>query len=129
MVECPQDIERTVVNGKVQVIWKEPEFDDNVEGRHVDRTPTYPNGFKFGKGRYKVTYTAEDKSGNKAICEFKIIVKSRLLTSKNRSKNRRLKNRSFYVADIGFQKLIIQDEALSILPESSNSPQHSLGPK
>eukprot|EP00795_Rhopilema_esculentum_P000711 gene711-10422_t len=76
VVECPQDIERTVANGKVQVIWKEPEFDDNVEGRHVDRTPTYPNGFKFGKGRYKVIYTAEDKAGNKAICEFKIIVKN-----------------------------------------------------
>lgn len=78
VISCPQNIEKTATS-KTQVIWTEPVFDDNVEGRGVDRDSSLKNGQQFGEGQHNVRYTAADKAGNKAVCEFKLIIRSEFI--------------------------------------------------
>ncbi len=45
---------------------------DNV-GIHLFTT-SRPNGSEFTWGEHNVTYTASDKAGNTAKCEFQVII-------------------------------------------------------
>ncbi|XP_028408610.1 sushi, von Willebrand factor type A, EGF and pentraxin domain-containing protein 1-like [Dendronephthya gigantea] len=74
---CPGDIVKARPNAaaRIRITWKEPRITDNSGHDalrvHCDR----PNGSEFPLGRYLVTYTASDKSGNKAICKFRVILR------------------------------------------------------
>ena len=77
MISCPDNIEKTTTASAVKIQWPEPVFDDNVEGRSVDRSPNLYNGQYYKKGLHKVFYEAKDKAGNTARCEFNITIKSK----------------------------------------------------
>ena len=67
-----------MVNGQsVRVSWTPPKFSDNVGVAKV--TSTHNPGETFNVGPIIVYYTANDAAGNRASCNFDVIVRSKLL--------------------------------------------------
>ena len=71
VVTCPVDIyiKSTV---KPAVTWAEPIFNDNVNVTSVQKS--YSSGEVFDFGTTSVKYDAEDASGNRVSCTFKVII-------------------------------------------------------
>ena len=73
---CPNDTRRETNKNEIRVTWDYPTFVDNFDRPPVqlrinsNRNP----GALFPWGRYQVLYTATDRAGNKATCEFYVEV-------------------------------------------------------
>eukprot|EP00795_Rhopilema_esculentum_P000712 gene712-10423_t len=73
---CPSDIERIARQHSVMVIWQEPVFEDDVDGKAITVMPNRPNGSMFPKGVFAIIYHALDRSGNQATCRFTITIRA-----------------------------------------------------
>ena len=75
--KCPKDIVREEKVSSIRVNWKRPVFSDN-SGVLPSVSSSLQSGATFRvPGNYKITYTAEDRSGNEnKNCTFRIILKS-----------------------------------------------------
>ena len=80
VASCPKDIKKETNKNSVRVTWDYPVFEDNYDRPPVqlrinsNRNP----GVLFPWGRYQVLYTATDRAGNKASCEFFVEVGRKL---------------------------------------------------
>lgn len=78
---CPKDIKKQTNQNSIRVTWDYPVFEDNFDRPPVqlrinsNRNP----GASFPWGRYDVLYTATDRAGNNATCEFFVEVGRKLL--------------------------------------------------
>lgn len=72
VASCPKDVKKQTNQNEIRVTWDYPVFEDNFDRPPVqlrinsNRNP----GASFPWGRYQVLYTANDRAGNKATCEF-----------------------------------------------------------
>ncbi|KAJ7392959.1 hypothetical protein OS493_008200 [Desmophyllum pertusum] len=73
---CPPDIKKQTEQNEIRVTWDYPVFEDNFDVPPVQlRISSNRNpGALFPWGRYHVVYTASDRAGNKATCEFYVEV-------------------------------------------------------
>ena len=73
---CPSDIViDDATTAEVRVNWQQPTVTDN-SGVSPSVTSTRRSGESFAvPGSYDVLYQAEDASGNKATCSFRITLK------------------------------------------------------
>ncbi|XP_050037008.1 sushi, von Willebrand factor type A, EGF and pentraxin domain-containing protein 1-like [Dermacentor andersoni] len=70
---CPDDIDLNTTENEVKVTWEEPVFADN-SGNLTIKKPKRKSGSVFEMGTHRITYTAEDGSGNRATCVFHVNV-------------------------------------------------------
>jgi len=76
VASCPKDVKKQTNDNDIRVTWDYPVFEDNFDKPPVqlriisNRNP----GALFPWGRYQVLYTASDRAGNKATCEFYVEV-------------------------------------------------------
>lgn len=76
--DCPDNI--TVIadsSCKAKATWTAPTFSDNCSSS-VTVISSHNSGAEFSIGTTRVTYTGTDDKGNKAICEFDVIVKDQI---------------------------------------------------
>ena len=80
MASCPMDIKKQTNKNEIRVTWAYPVFEDNFDRPPVQLriTSNRNPGALFPWGRYQVLYTASDRAGNKATCEFFIEVGRKL---------------------------------------------------
>ena len=80
MASCPKDIKKQTNKNEIRVTWAYPVFEDNFDRPPVQLriTSNRNPGALFPWGRYQVMYTASDRAGNKATCEFFIEVGRKL---------------------------------------------------
>ncbi|XP_031554917.1 sushi, von Willebrand factor type A, EGF and pentraxin domain-containing protein 1-like [Actinia tenebrosa] len=73
VVYCPNNIYESSPGIDKVIIWRDPEFADNVKVTSVtsDKKPNQ----KFGLGETLVLYVAKDAAGNTAQCSFSVTVK------------------------------------------------------
>ena len=72
--DCPtSSIFKETSESETAVTWTEPTFMDNVGVTKQDST--HQSGHVFKTGTYNVYYEAADAAGNRAACEFKVVVK------------------------------------------------------
>ena len=76
---CPKDIhvKKTNSGDTIKVHWPLPIYEDN-SGETVTLFTESVIGTGFRVGRYQVKYEAADRSGNKALCTFAIVVSGSL---------------------------------------------------
>ncbi|CAH3025007.1 unnamed protein product [Porites evermanni] len=76
VASCPTDIKKQTNKNEIRVTWAYPVFEDNFDRPPVQLriTSNRNPGALFPWGRYQVLYTASDRAGNKATCEFFIEV-------------------------------------------------------
>jgi len=70
---CPASrVAIKTVTKSAQVTWTKPEFTDNVGVTKV--TSTHNSGDTFSIGSWNVYYSAQDAAGNRAVCQFEVLV-------------------------------------------------------
>ncbi|XP_068703053.1 sushi, von Willebrand factor type A, EGF and pentraxin domain-containing protein 1-like isoform X2 [Montipora foliosa] len=72
IASCPSDFKKETNQNEIRVTWDYPVFEDNFDRPPVQLTISSNRspGASFPWGRYQVVYTATDRAGNKATCEF-----------------------------------------------------------
>ncbi|XP_031559988.1 sushi, von Willebrand factor type A, EGF and pentraxin domain-containing protein 1-like [Actinia tenebrosa] len=85
-VSCPRDSSVYAERGKLSsvVTWAAPNATDNSgEAPNITRVTGYSPPVRLNQGTYRVTYSATDRSNNKALCSFMISVRAINCTSQN----------------------------------------------
>ncbi|XP_070554219.1 sushi, von Willebrand factor type A, EGF and pentraxin domain-containing protein 1-like [Ptychodera flava] len=72
VVECPENIDQQSRDRKTSMNWPDPVFTDNSETVRISRS--HSPGVELTWGTHQIRYTAEDPSGNEAVCQFQIKV-------------------------------------------------------
>ena len=101
---CPSDIKIISLEASHTLVLPAVTVTDNVG---VDKfTTNYPNGSEVTWGEYNITYTASDKAGNKAHCNFRITIAGKHISSSTRPLfNVRVKRGNrLYFCEIGSEK-------------------------
>uniref|UniRef100_A0A8D2Q1E1 Sushi, von Willebrand factor type A, EGF and pentraxin domain containing 1 n=1 Tax=Varanus komodoensis TaxID=61221 RepID=A0A8D2Q1E1_VARKO len=76
-ITCPGDIKTTTLEhqNSANITWQFPDASDNSRDEvSIQVTPAFTPPYLFPIGEVGITYTATDRSGNKASCTFSIIV-------------------------------------------------------
>jgi hypothetical protein len=73
LLECPKDVTIISAKDKERVSWDDPKFQDNYDPQPRIASNQLTGTF-FYYGKTKITYTATDKSGNVATCQFNVII-------------------------------------------------------
>ncbi|XP_072028835.1 hyalin-like [Amphiura filiformis] len=75
IIQCPNDIKINIYSGNTSttVLWESATSSDN-SGKPVQLLSSHMSGDLFQIGLSEVTYVATDTSGNRAICNFNVVV-------------------------------------------------------
>ena len=78
VITCPSDIEqKNLTEIETRVNWDRPYATDNSGDQPILSSSRQSGDLFDVPGSYEIVYTAEDGSGNKATCSFRITLESK----------------------------------------------------